>query len=69
MLQVAYEAIAEAEGITIAEAAEMENSVIALRRPAEPEEIANVVVSVAMTSGAYLTGIAIPVAGGMVPGL
>ena len=69
MLQAAYEAIAEGEGITVAEAAEMENSAIALRRPAEPQEIADVVVGVAMSGGAYLTGIVIPVAGGMVPGL
>ncbi|MDJ0791507.1 MAG: SDR family NAD(P)-dependent oxidoreductase [Acidimicrobiia bacterium] len=69
MLQVAYEAIAEAEGITVVEAAEMENAGIALRRPAEPEEIAEVVVGVAMSGGAYLTGIAIPVSGGMMPGL
>ena len=69
MLQVAYQAIADAEGITVAEAAEMENAGIALRRPAEPEEIADVVVGVAMSGGAYLTGIAIPVSGGMMPGL
>jgi NAD(P)-dependent dehydrogenase (short-subunit alcohol dehydrogenase family) len=69
MLQQAYRAIADAEGITVDEAAELENRGIALRRPAEPEEIAEVVVGVAMSGGAYLTGIAIPVAGGMVPGL
>ena len=69
MLQLAYQAIAEAEGISVHEAAEMENAGIALRRPAEPEEIAEVVVGVAMSGGAYLTGIAIPVSGGMMPGL
>jgi len=69
MLKAAYEAIAEAEGITVEEAAEAENRAIALRRPAEPEEIADIVVGVAMTGGAYLTGIVVPVAGGMVPGL
>lgn len=69
MLQKAYAAIAEAEGITVDEAAAMENSGIALRRPAEPDEIASVVVSVALPGSSYLTGAAIPVAGGMIPGL
>jgi 3-oxoacyl-[acyl-carrier protein] reductase len=69
MLQKAYAAIAEAEDVTVAEAAAMENSGIALRRPAEPDEIASVVVSVALPGSSYLTGAAIPVAGGMMPGL
>lgn len=69
MLQAAYAAIAETEQISVEEAAELENRGIALRRPAEPAEIADVVVGVAMKGGAYLTGIAIPVSGGMVPGL
>lgn len=69
MLQKAYAAIAEAEGITVEEAAELENRGIALRRPAEPQEVADVTVGVAMSGGAYLTGVVIPVAGGMLPGL
>jgi NAD(P)-dependent dehydrogenase (short-subunit alcohol dehydrogenase family) len=69
MLQQAYAAIAEAEGISIEEAAALENSGIPLRRPAEPDEIASVVVSIAMPGSAYLTGVAVPVAGGMLPGL
>jgi NAD(P)-dependent dehydrogenase (short-subunit alcohol dehydrogenase family) len=69
MLQAAYSAIAEAEGITVEQAAELENRGIALRRPAEADEIAEVAVGVAMSGGAYLTGVAIPVAGGMLPGL
>ena len=69
MLQQAYAAIAEAEGISIEAAAALENSGIPLRRPAEPDEIAAVAVSVAMPGSAYLTGVAVPVAGGMMPGL
>ena len=69
MLQVAYEAIAKQEGISIEEAAKLENSTIPLGRPSEPSEIADAVAFLAGPQGAYVTGIALPVAGGMVPGL
>lgn len=69
MLQQAYEAIAEAEGISIDEAAKLENATIPAGRPADPEEIAEAVAYLASPYATYITGVALPVAGGMVPGL
>ncbi len=68
-LRQAYAAIAETEGVSIEEAAAAENAAIGLRRPAEPEEVAAVVVAVALPVSSYLTGAAVPVAGGLSPGL
>ena len=69
MLQTAYAAIAEAEGITIEEAAAKENASIPLGRPAEPSEIADAIVYLASPAASYITGIVLPVAGGMAPGI
>lgn len=69
MLGQAYQAIAEAEGITVEEAAKMENASIPVGRPAEPDEIADAVVYLASSQAGYLTGVALPVAGGMSPGI
>jgi NAD(P)-dependent dehydrogenase (short-subunit alcohol dehydrogenase family) len=69
MLQQAYEAIATAEGVSIEEAAALENSTIPLGRPAEPSEIADAVAWLASPGSAYVTGVALPVAGGMSPGI
>lgn len=69
MLQSAYAAIAEAEGISIEEAAAKENASIPLGRPAEPSEIADAVAFLASPSASYITGIVLPVAGGMAPGI
>ena len=69
MLQAAYAAIAQAEGISIEEAAAMENTSIPLGRPAEPKEIADAVVFLASPAASYITGIVLPVAGGMAPGI
>ena len=69
MLQKAYAAIAEAENITIEEAACKENASIPLGRPAEPSEIADAIVFLASPSASYITGIVLPVAGGMAAGI
>jgi 3-oxoacyl-[acyl-carrier protein] reductase len=69
MLQQAYAAIAEAEGISVEEAGINENASIPLGRPAEPAEIAAAVVFLAGPDASYITGITLPVAGGMAPGI
>lgn len=69
MLKLAHDSLAEAHGISSEEAAQLENSQIPLGRPATPKEIADVAVFVAGPHATYLTGAAIPVAGGMVAGL
>ena len=69
MLQAAYAAIAEAEGVSVDEAAARENASIPLGRPAEPAEIADAIVFLAGPSASYITGIVLPVAGGMAPGI
>ena len=69
MLQAAYKGIAEAEGISVEEAAAKENASIPMGRPAEPGEIANAIAFLAGPDASYITGIVLPVAGGMAPGL
>jgi len=69
MLQQAYAAIAEAEGISVEEAGKKENAGIPLGRPAEPDEIAAAIAFLAGPDSSYVTGIVLPVAGGMAPGI
>ena len=69
MLQTAYEAIAEAQGISVEEAAAGENASIPLGRPAQPSEIAGAIAFLAGPDASYITGIVLPVAGGMAPGI
>jgi NAD(P)-dependent dehydrogenase (short-subunit alcohol dehydrogenase family) len=69
MLIEAYKAIAAAQGVSIEEAAKMENASIPLGRPAEPEEIAETILWLASPASSYVTGVALPVAGGMSPGI
>jgi NAD(P)-dependent dehydrogenase (short-subunit alcohol dehydrogenase family) len=69
MLQQAYAAIAEAEGVSLEEAAALENSTIPLGRPSESSEIADAVAWLAGPHSSYVTGVALPVAGGMSPGI
>ena len=69
MLQKAYQAIAQAEGVSVEEAAAKENSSIPLGRPAEPAEIAAAIAFLVGPDASYITGIVLPVAGGMAPGI
>ena len=69
MLQKAYEAIASAGGISVEEAAAAENASIPTGRPAQPAEIAAAISFLAGPDASYVTGIVLPVAGGMAPGI
>lgn len=69
MLQSAYKAIAEAEGVSVEEAAAKENASIPMGRPAEPEEIAAAIAFLAGPEASYVNGIVLPVHGGMAPGI
>ena len=69
MLQAAYKAIAEASGISVEAAAAGENASIPLGRPAEPGEIAAAIAFLAGPDASYVTGIVLPVHGGMAPGI
>ncbi|MFI5395156.1 MAG: SDR family NAD(P)-dependent oxidoreductase [Candidatus Binatia bacterium] len=64
-----YEFISQMEGITIAEARQNAAQKIALRRQCSPDEVADVVAYLCGPAAGYLTGVALPVAGGMAPGL
>ena len=53
----------------IEEAAAKENASIPLGRPAEPGEIADAIAYLASPGASYITGVVLPVAGGMAPGI
>lgn len=56
-------------GLSYEEAEELETSFIPLGYSCEPEEVAGVVAFLVGPEGRYLTGVSVPVAGGMAPGL
>lgn len=64
-----FERLAAEQGISLAEAEQMENSTIAINRGAEPQEVADAVAYLAGPQASYITGVALPVAGGMAPGI
>jgi NAD(P)-dependent dehydrogenase (short-subunit alcohol dehydrogenase family) len=61
--------IAMERGISQEQAAKVFDKMAALGRAAQPEEVADVVAYLAGPRSGYLTGVALPVAGGMRPGL
>jgi len=61
--------IAMEQGISEDKARKVFGEMAALGRAAQPEEVADVVAYLAGPRSAYLTGVALPVAGGMRPGL
>ena len=61
--------LAKTHGISIEEAQALEDSHIPLGRSSQPEEIGRAAVFLASDMGSYITGVALPVAGGMAPGL
>jgi len=56
-------------GLSYEEAEELEAGFIPLGYSCEPEEVAGVVAFLVGPEGRYLTGVSIPIAGGMAPGL
>ncbi len=63
------ELLAESHGVSMEEAQAMEDANIPLRRSAQPEEVAKTALFLASDLASYVTGVALPVAGGMAPGL
>jgi NAD(P)-dependent dehydrogenase (short-subunit alcohol dehydrogenase family) len=57
------------KGVSKEEASRLLDETAALRRAAQPEEVADVVAYLAGPRSGYLTGVALPVAGGMQTGL
>ncbi len=64
-----YEFISQMEGISIDAARSRAAEKIALRRQCKPEEVAEVVAWLCTDAASYLSGVALPIAGGMAPGL
>ncbi len=69
MRQDALGRIAEQMNITVEEAEKVEEDAIAMKRAAEPEEIASAVAYLVSPAASYITGVALPVAGGLSAGL
>ena len=69
MFDQAMAMIAEAEGVSLEEAEALEASGIPLGAAALPEQVAATVAWLASEAASYVTGVAMPVAGGMEPGL
>jgi 3-oxoacyl-[acyl-carrier protein] reductase len=69
MHQQSMALLAESHGISVAEAQALEDASIPLGRSAQPEEIGKAAVFLASDLASYVTGVALPVAGGMAPGL
>ncbi len=63
------EHMAEQYNITPEEAERRENETIAIGRGAEASEVADVVAYLAGSAAGYITGVAMPVGGGLAPGL
>jgi 3-oxoacyl-[acyl-carrier protein] reductase len=64
-----YRFISAMEGISIEEARRQAANRIALRRPCPPEEVADVVAYLCGPAASYITGVALPIAGGMAAGV
>ncbi len=64
-----YRFIAAMESISIEEARRRAAEKIALRRQCPPEEVADVVAYLCGPAASYITGVALPIAGGMAAGL
>jgi len=69
MQQQAIEHMAREFGISEEEAARLDSELAALKRAAEPEEVGEVVAFLASSMASFVSGVAIPVSGGMSAGL
>ncbi len=69
MHELTLQSIADTNGVSLQQAQDIENASIPLGYSAKPEAIGDAVVFLAGDSASYITGQALPVAGGMVPGL
>ena len=69
MRKPAIENLASQMNISLQEAEQLEDESIAMKRAAEPSEIADVVAYLVSPAAGYITGIALPVAGGLSAGL
>ena len=69
MRQDALSRIAEQMNVSIEEAEKIEDEAIAMKRAAEPDEVAEAVAYLVGPASSYITGVALPVAGGLAPGL
>jgi NAD(P)-dependent dehydrogenase (short-subunit alcohol dehydrogenase family) len=64
-----YEFISAMEGITVEDARQRAAQKIALRRQCSPDEVADVVAYLCSPAAGYLSGVALPIAGGMAAAL
>jgi NAD(P)-dependent dehydrogenase (short-subunit alcohol dehydrogenase family) len=64
-----HEFVSQMQGITIEAARQQAALHVALRRTCSPDEIADVVAYLCSPAAGYITGVALPIAGGMVVGL
>jgi len=64
-----YRFISMMEGITVEDARRRAAEQIALRRQCSPDEVADVVAYLCGPAAGYLTGVALPITGGMAVGL
>ncbi len=69
MRQDALSRIAEQMDISMDEAEKLEDDATAMKRAAEPEEVADAVAYLVSPAASYITGVALPIAGGLAPGL
>ena len=69
MHQAANTRLAEEAGLTVAEMKARRYANVALRRAGTPEEVAATVAFLSGPGGAYVTGVNVPVAGGVPVGL
>ena len=64
-----FKRVAQEQNISTEEARAAEDAMIAMGRGGEPSEVARAVVFLADKSASYITGVALPVAGVMAPGV